>query len=333
MTRWGILSTARINRLVIAGARLSQDAQVVAVASRDRGRAETFAREHEIERTYGSYDELLADPDLDAVYIPLPNSLHVEWARRALQAGKHVLCEKPLSRREADVASLFDLAEQSDRLCMEAFMWRHHPQTRELARLVGDGAIGELRLVRAAFSFTLTDLADVRMRPEFDGGALMDVGCYTVSAARLLAGEPRRLTALQAVSPSGVDIRFVANLGFEGGVLASIVAALELPDRSELEAIGAEGTIEVSDPWHCRTPGLTLRRGREIERFDFEPADSYRLELDNLGAAIRGDAQLLLGRADAVGQARTIEALYSAAESGEAIELPPVKAQAVPGGR
>lgn len=321
VTRWGIISTARINQRVLAAAKASDEVEVIAVASRERKRAEAYAREHGLERAYGSYEELLADPYLDAVYISLPNSLHVEWAIRALQAGKSVLCEKPLSRREADVAALFATAERTGRLCMEAFMWRHNPQTKQLAGLIADGAIGELRLIRAAFSFTLTDLADARMLPGLDGGALMDVGCYPVSAVRLLAGEPRRLTAQQIVGSTGVDVRFVASLLFAEGVLAQLDGALDLPNRSELEAVGSEGFISVSDPWHCHAPGLTLQRGPEIERFVLAPEDSYRLELENMSAAIRGAGEPLLGRADALGQARTIEALYQSAESGEAIEL------------
>src|SRR5712691_3156482 len=158
--RWGIISTARINRLVLAGAALSAEVEVVAVASRDLTKAESYAREHGIERAHGSYEELLEDADVDAVYISLPNALHVEWATRALEAGKHVLCEKPLGRRAADVEALFDTAEASDRFLMEAFMWRHNPQTKRLQELVEEGAVGDLRLVRAAFSFPLTDLGN-----------------------------------------------------------------------------------------------------------------------------------------------------------------------------
>ena len=317
MTRWGILSTANINRLVLAGAAASAQVDIAAVASRDLARAAAYARDHGIPQAYGSYEELLADPSLDAIYISLPNALHVEWATRALQAGKHVLCEKPLSRHPEQVEELFDTAERSGRLCMEAFMWRHHPQTKRLAALVADGAIGELRLVRAAFSFAASNPANVRLRPDLDGGALMDVGCYCVSACRLLAGEPVRVTAQQVVGPSGVDVRFAATLAFDDSVLALIDCALDLPDRSELEAIGSKGTLRVQDPWHCRQPTLRLQRGDVVELIEVEREDSYRLELENLGAAIRGEAEPLLGRADAVGQARAIEALYRSAATGE----------------
>jgi xylose dehydrogenase (NAD/NADP) len=318
--RWGIISTARINRLVLAGAALSAEVEVVAVASRDLTKAESYAREHGIERAHGSYEELLEDADVDAVYISLPNALHVEWATRALEAGKHVLCEKPLGRRAADVEALFDTAEASDRFLMEAFMWRHNPQTKRLQELVEEGAVGDLRLVRAAFSFPLTDVGNVRMRAELHGGSLMDVGCYCVSAVRLLAGEPVRVTAQQVLGSTRVDVRFTGTLACQYDVLAHFDSALDVPDRSELEAIGSDGSIRVRDPWHCRRPGLRLERGDKVELIEIEPEDSYKLELESLSRAIRGEADPLLGRLDAVGQARTIEALYRAAESGEAVE-------------
>jgi predicted dehydrogenase len=158
------------------------------------------------------------------------------------------------------------------------------------------------------------------MIPDLDGGALMDVGCYCVSAARMLAGEPQRVTGEQVLSQTGVDSRFTATLAFDDDVLAVLDAGFDMPDRSELEAIGSEGSIGVHDPWHCREPGITLRRGDQLERIEIERENSYRLELENLSAAIRGQAEPLLGRADAVGQARTIEMLYAAADTGGAVE-------------
>src|SRR6478609_6808814 len=176
--KWGIMSTARINRLFLAGAREAPGVDLLAVASRDQSRAEQYASEHGLPRAFGSYDEMLADPDVEAVYVSLPNSQHVEWSVRAMEAGKHVLCEKPLSRRVADVEAAFDVAERTERLLMEAFMWRYHPATEILMRLIGDGVAGQLRVVRAAFGFTLDPAADnLRWSCELEGGALMDVGC------------------------------------------------------------------------------------------------------------------------------------------------------------
>jgi xylose dehydrogenase (NAD/NADP) len=318
---WGVLSTARINRLVLGGARKSDRVDVVAVASRDQARAEAYAREHGIERAYARYEALLEDPEVEAVYISLPNSMHVDWSIRALEAGKHVLCEKPLANRAADAERAFDAAESAQRLLMEAFMYRHHPQTRKLEALVKDGAIGSLQLVRASFSFTVADASNVRLLSDLDGGALMDVGCYCVSAARLLAGEPERVHGEQVLGPSGVDVHFAGTMRFRGGVIGQFDSSLRLPFRDELEAIGSDGSVFLDDPWHCRAPAIDLLRDGETQRIEIEPADSYQLELENVSDAIRGVAQPLLGRADAVGNARAIEALYRSAETGELTAL------------
>jgi D-xylose 1-dehydrogenase (NADP+, D-xylono-1,5-lactone-forming) len=312
---WGFISTANINDKLLAGAAESDRVDVIAVASRDAARAEAYARERGIERAYGSYEELLADPDVEAVYISLPNSLHVEWSIRALEAGKHVLCEKPMSRRAEDVERAFDVAEQSGRLLMEAFMYRHNPQTARLKELVDGGAIGRLRLVRAAFSFPLADAENVRLNPSLDGGGLMDVGCYCVSGSRLLGGEPEQVYGEQVLGESGVDELFTGTMRFPGNVLAQFDSGLVLPERDELEAVGEEGSLFLDDPWHCQRPVIELRTAGGVEEISVEPADSYRLQLENLSDAIRGEAEPVLGRQDAVGQARAIEALYrSAAE-------------------
>jgi D-xylose 1-dehydrogenase (NADP+, D-xylono-1,5-lactone-forming) len=319
--RWGIVSTAHINRLVIPGAHASPKVELVAVASRDLARAEEYARQWEIARAYGSYDELLADPEIEAVYISLPNTLHCEWSIRALEAGKHVLCEKPLSRNSAEVEATFDVAEREGRMLMEAFMYRHSPQTARLVGLVESGAIGELRLVRAAFSYSLYDEANIRLHPELEGGALMDVGCYCVSGARLLAGEPESAFGQARIGESGTDWVFTGLLRFPGDVLATFDCGTALPDRDELEAIGSEGSLFLDDPWHSRTPVIEVRREDGVERIELEPVDSYRLELENLSDAIRGEAEPLLGRKDALGQARVLEALYASSVRGEPVGI------------
>ncbi len=318
--RLGILSTARINRLVLAGARDSDRVEVTAVASRDLARAEAYAREQGIERAYGSYEELLADPELDAVYNPLPNSMHVEWSIRALEAGKHVLCEKPLSRRPEDVERAFDVAERTGRILTEAFMYRHNPQTARLKELVDGGSIGELRVVRAAFSFTIDDPANIRLAADLDGGALMDVGCYCVNGSRFLAGEPEHVFGT-SVTEAGADTVFAATMSFPGDVIAQFDCGFRLPMRDELEAVGSEGSLFLDDPWHCRRPVIELRREGGVEEITLEPVDSYRLELENLADAVEGKAELLLGREDALAQARAIEALYRSAGSGMAVSL------------
>jgi D-xylose 1-dehydrogenase (NADP+, D-xylono-1,5-lactone-forming) len=315
---WGILSTARIGARLVRGARETDAADIVAVASRNAASAQAFADAHGIPRAHGSYEALLADPDVEAVYIPLPNSMHVDWTLRALQAGKHVLCEKPMDRRPGQVARAFDLAERSGLVLSEAFMWRHNPQTARLRALLDEGAIGDLRLVRACFSFMLAADVDVRLDPALDGGALMDVGCYCVSGARFVAGgEPQSVAAEVVTGPTGVDTRLTGLLRFDGDRLAIVDCGFDVTSRGELEVVGAEGRILVPDPWHCIAPRIVVERGYEREVIELEPADSYRLELEDCSAAIRGERAPLLGRADALGQARTIDALYrSAAEGG-----------------
>ena len=315
--RWGLLSTARINDAILDGAAQSARTDVVAVASRDQDRADVYAREHGIERAHGSYDALLADDEIEVVYVSLPNSFHAEWSIRALEAGKHVLCEKPLARRVEDVERAFETAERADRFLMEAFMYRHHPQTRKAADLLAGGAIGELRQLRSLFSFTLTDEANVRLRPELDGGALMDLGCYCISLERLLAGEPELVFGRRRVGATGVDVGFVGVLQFADGVFGEFHCGFDLPSGTGLEAIGTEGTLVVRDPVRCRDPHVEVNG----ERIDVEDVNRYFLEVENFSAAVRGEADPQLGRADAVGQARVIEALYRSAASGAAVSL------------
>jgi predicted dehydrogenase len=316
---WGILSTARINEKFLAGTAQSQTTRVLAVASRDASVARQFADRQGIERAYGSYEELLDDPDLEAVYISLPNSLHLEWTRRALEAGKHVLCEKPLSRRPAEVNAAFDVADERQRLLMEAFMYRHHPQTARLVELVAEGAVGELRMIRSAFSFPLTDAPNVRLQAQLEGGALMDVGCYCVSASRLLAGEPELVWGQQVIGGDGVDVVFTGSMRFAGDVVGNFDAGMVMAARSALEVVGSGGTLVLDDPWHCQRPVIELRRPHGVERIQLPAINPYLLEADNLSQAIRGRARPLLGRSDAVAQARVIDALYRSAADGSAV--------------
>lgn len=313
---WGLMSTAPINDRILDAAKESDLAEVVAVGSRDAERAKGYARERGIPRAHGSYDELLADPEVEAVYISLPNGLHVEWTLRALEAGKHVLVEKPLSRRAEEVERVFDVADSADLVVSEGFMWRHHPQTVKLVQLLEEGTIGALRLVRVGFSFPLEidrGPDDARFSAELDGGALMDLGCYCISAIRLVAGEPASLAGKQVVGPTGVDVIFTGAFTHAGEVLSHFDCSFVVPRRAELEVLGEEGSLFVTTPFVITSPGIELRRDGDVKQVVVEQADSYRLELENVGAAIRGEARLLLGRDDAVAQARTIEALYESA--------------------
>jgi len=322
--RLGIVSTAGINRHVIPPAKASTLVDLVAVASRDQKRAGDYAKEWQIGRSYGSYDALLADTDIEAVYISLPNHEHVPWTLRALEAGKHVLCEKPLTRYPAEIETVWGLAESRGLVVCEAFMWRHLPQTKRFAELVSAGAIGELQFVRSLFSFAMSDPAtNVRMKREWEGGSLMDIGTYCVSGIRLLAGEPLAVYGEQVPGGDGVDVRFGGLMRYESGVRGLFYSSFESPSRKELEAIGSEGVLRLHDPWHAWRGGIELQREEEAEseRIEVETGDSYRLELDDFARAIRGEKEPLLGRADALGQARALAALYISAEEGRPVEL------------
>jgi xylose dehydrogenase (NAD/NADP) len=312
--RWGILSTANItDKLLDSGT----DQEFVAVGSRDGARAEAYAREKGIARAHGSYEALLADPDVDAIYNPLPNSLHVEWSIRALQAGKHVLCEKPLTRHPEDVDRVFDAAEREGRVLAEAYMWRHHPQVARARELLDSGAIGDLRVIRSAFAYVQGNPDDIRLHASLDGGGLMDVGCYCVSGCRTLAGtEPESASADYVPGGhGGVDVSLVATLRFPGDLLAHFDCGLTYTGGGALEAVGSYGSFVLTDPWHGNDAIIELRRGDgPVERIETGPANSYALELADFEAAVRGERQPLLGRDDALGQARAIAALYTSAE-------------------
>jgi D-xylose 1-dehydrogenase (NADP+, D-xylono-1,5-lactone-forming) len=290
--RWGVLSTAGIGRLVIEAARAADHAEFVAVASRDAGRARAFAGELGLEASFGSYEELLASGQVDAVYVPLPVAMHTEWTVKALEAGKHVLCEKPLATGAADAARCFDAAETAGRRCVEGLMYRHHPQTTLARKLVAGGAIGRLAHVRAALSVSVPP-DDIRRSLELGGGALGDLGCYCASAIRLFAGEPERVWATQARDgEGGVDLRLAATLRLPADVLAQFDVALDLTRRDELELVGTEGRLTVPDPWLCRATHLELSRDGQVERIPVDPEgalapsdpdhDVYRIELDTV---------------------------------------------------
>ena len=314
--RWGLLGTSRINAKLLAGARLSAAAEVVAVGSRSAGTGRAFADANDIARVHGSYEALLADRDVEAIYIPLPNSMHHPWTLQALAAGKHVLCEKPYTRRPAEVDVAWDAADAAGLVLQEAYMWRHTPQAARLVELLP--SIGEMVSIRSTFSHRLEDDADIRLDAALDGGSLMDVGGYCISAARLIAGEePDAVFGHQVTTADGVDRRFAALLRFPSGVTATFQSGFDSFSES-LEVIGRDGTISVPDPWHS-TQGLILVDGQQVR---VEPINPYQCELDDMAAAIRGQKAPLLGRADAMGQARTIEALYRSAAEAVPVPLP-----------
>ncbi len=320
--RLGLLSTARINAAIVTGAAAVDGVDVVTVGSRDAARARAHADELGVPRAVGSYEAVLEDPDVDAVYVSLPNGLHVDWAIRALAAGKHVLCEKPLTRRPDDARRAFDAAERAGRVLSEAFMWRHHPQAATLVASLP--RVGTLRSVRAAFAFGLDRPEDPRWDPALDGGALMDVGCYCVSGLRLVAGEPEQVVAQQVEHPDhpGVDVRMAGAMRFAGDVLGSFECAFDTAPRAGLEVVGDQGRLALSDPWHGRHGGVdVVAADGATDRVEVEQADPYAEQLRDFAAAAADGRPPRLGPDDALGQARVIAALYESAASGEAVDL------------
>jgi xylose dehydrogenase (NAD/NADP) len=335
--RWGMLSTAAIGRVVAGAIRGSAEAEFVAVAGRDRDRAAAYAAELGVPRSVGSYDALLADDGVDAVYIPLPIALHTEWTIRALQASKHVLCEKPFAMTAADAAACFDAADAAGRLCIEGLMWRHHPQTLLAQKLLAEGAIGRLAHIRAALTVDVAP-GDIRRTGRLGGGASLDLGCYCVSAIRLFGGQPLRVAAEQVIDSAegadNADLRLAATFALPGDVLAQFDVALDFPRRDELELIGTDGKITVPDPWLCRYGFVELERGGTTERLPADPAgeyglsadpdnnDAYRIEFAAASRAIAAGAKPAFGRADAVDQAAAIEAVRRAAATGTRVTVP-----------
>ena len=313
--RWGLLGTARINEKLIRGARASATAEVVAVGSRSAEKGRAHADGFGIARVHDSYEALLWDPDVDAIYVSVPNALHHEWTLKAIAAGKHVLCEKPYTRRPAEVDVAWDAADAAGVVLMEAFMWRHTPQADRIVELLP--RIGELVSITATFSHRLRDDGDIRVNRALDGGSLMDVGCYCVSGARLMAGEePEMVFAREVTTSDGVDRRMTALLRFPSGVSATFHCGFDSASES-LAAIGRDGTISLPDPWHS-TQGLIFVDGEEDR---VEPLNPYGCELDDMAAAIRGERAPRLGRADAMAQARVIEALYRSAADAVPVSL------------
>jgi predicted dehydrogenase len=321
--RWGILGTARIARtLFVPGVRASAETEVLAVGSRSLEAARLFADQLAISRAYGAYEALLADPDVDAVYIGLPNRLHAEWTIRAAQAGKHVLCEKPLARRAVEAEQMAAACQAAGVLLMEAFMWRHHPQHARVRAVLDSGAIGEPSFVRASFGYVIDPVRgagglNIRLAPALEGGSLMDVGCYGVNAARWVFGaEPQAVAAQQRVDPTyGVEISFGGVLRFPGGQLALVDSSFVHAPLNRYEVAGPAGRIVVEPAFRPdEAPGrIAIYRGSDHRVDEVPPANQFANEADHFARSIRAGT-LMPPAENGVAQAKALEALYAAAE-------------------
>jgi predicted dehydrogenase len=319
--RWGVFGTANIGRVAVNPAlQASRNGTLLAVASRDDERARAFAAQWEIPRHHGSYEALLDDAEIDAVYIPLPNSLHAPWTIRAAERGKHILCEKPLALTAAECRDMQRAADANGVKLMEAFMYRFHPRTEKAVELARSGALGVVRAIRSAFTFRLTRPGNIRLDATLGGGALMDVGCYCVNVSRTMAGsEPVEVQAWASWAPTGVDSELSGALRFDGGLVAHFDCALDLERREVYEVAGTDASITV-DTGFLPGPGnvtIVEHRGRGQEvRHEIKGADEYILMVEHFADCALNDRPLRYDAAEAGANAAVLEALYRSARSG-----------------
>jgi len=318
--RWGILGPGRIAPRIVRGLEGNPRGELYAVAGRDHGRAQDFAERHGAATAHPTFEALLDDPLVDVVYIALPNSLHAEWTVRALDAGKHVLCEKPFAMTVDEVDDIATAATRNNRIAVEAFMYLHHPQTLRMLELVRSGRLGSVQLISGTFSFLLDYPNDPRVDPDLGAGSLWDVGCYPVSISRRIAGEePDGVGGFARFDERGVDRTFVGQLHFPSGLLAHFESGFGAPDRERVEVVGSEATLVVHHPFlpspDGPPPAMTITRDGEIETIELESADQYRAEVDDLQAAILDGAPPRVDLAFSRGGIATLAALDQAARS------------------
>jgi D-xylose 1-dehydrogenase (NADP+, D-xylono-1,5-lactone-forming) len=321
--RWGLLSTANINRALIKPLRASTRNRLTAVASRSQASAEAYAKEWKIARVFGSYQTMLADPEIDVVYNSLPNHLHAEWTINAVEAGKHVLCEKPIGLMPAEVDAMAAAAKKHGKVVAEAFMYRHHPQTLKAKELVESGAIGKLQLIRGSFTFSMKTDVNIRLNPEMGGGSIWDVGCYPISYTRFIVGaEPLEVFGQQVTGSSGIDDSFFGQMRFPGEVYAQFDSGFRTPFRTHLEIVGSEGTITIPSPFK---PGLNekimLERAGKGETIKVPKQELYIGEVEDMADAVLLGKSPRISLTDSRANVATIVALLESAKAGKPVTL------------
>jgi xylose dehydrogenase (NAD/NADP) len=331
--KWGVMGNATIARMcVIPAIQKSSNGSVHALATRSPVRAQQVAADHQIDQIYNSYDALLVDEAIDAVYIALPNQLHRPWTIKALRAGKHVLCEKPLACSAKEALEMAAVSEDCGRYLMEALMYRFHPRSRRIKQLVAEGRIGTPCLVRSAFCFRMgqkdwTNEKNARLKPEMGGGALLDVGCYSVSAARwFLGAEPTQVQAQAVYNPGGVDVHMVGTLGFGATALATFEASFISALQQTYSISGADGVIELPHnafvPWENDAAFILREKDEEAGQQHVIPgADEYQLMVEHFADVVMGNTDLMVSPVDSIGNMRALDALAQAARTGEMVKL------------
>ncbi len=321
---WGLLSTARINRALIPPLQVSKRNHLLAVASRSQATANAYAKEKKISRAHGSYEALLADPEIDVIYNPLPNHLHAEWTIKAVEAGKHVLCEKPLALSVEEVDAIKAAAHKYGRVVAEAFMYRHHPQTLKVQELVKNGSIGTLKLIRGSFSFILSREEDIRLLdPAMGGGSIWDVGCYPTSYARTVVGEnPVEVFGWQVTGKTGIDETFVGQMRFGSDVHTQFDSSFAIPFHSFMEIIGSEGTLSIPKPFKPDVnERIFLTREEKTETIKVKGQELYLGEVEDMADAILLGKDSRVSLNDSRANVAVIKALLESARVGKPIKL------------
>jgi predicted dehydrogenase len=321
--KWGLLSTARINRALIPPLRASNRNQLAAVASRTQESADRYAREWKIARAHGSYEALLADPEIDVIYNPLPNHLHAEWTIKAVEAGKHVLCEKPLALNVEEVDAIRSAAREHGRVVTEAFMYRHHPQTLQVQEMVKNGSIGTIKLIRGSFTYVLSREGDVRLDPAMGGGSIWDVGCYPISYARTLVGEnPLEVFGWQVTGPTGIDETFVGQMKFEKDILAQFDSSFVTPFHTFMEIVGSEATLNIPRAFKPATDEkIYLTRGDKPETIKIKGQELYLGEVEDMADAVLLGQPPRISLDDSRGNVAILSAFVESAKAGKPIQL------------
>ncbi len=320
---WGLLSTARINNALIPPLRASKRNKLVAVASRSQEKSDAYAKEKKIPRVHGSYEALLADPEIDVIYNPLPNHLHAEWTIKAVEAGKHVLCEKPLALSVEEVDAIRAAARIHGRVVAEAFMYRHHPQTLKVREIIKSGSLGTLKLIHGSFSFVLTHEGDVRLKPEWGGGSIWDVGCYPISNARSALGEnPLEVYGQQITGPTGIDETFIGQMKFTNDVYMQFDSSFVIPFHAFMEFVGSEGTLNIPVPFKPNeNEKIYLTRDGKTETIKIKGQELYIGEVEDMADAILLGKEPRISLDDSRSNVMTITALLESARTGKAVKM------------
>ena len=320
---WGLLGTARINRAVIPPIRTSKYSQLVAVASRSKEKASEYAASWGIPRIHSKYEDLLADPEIDVIYISLPNSLHAEWSIKALQMGKHVLCEKPLTTSLQDADAVIEVAQKTGKVITEAFMYLHHPQTMLVKQMVDNGEIGSLQLIRGSFCYFNTRVDDVRFDPTLGGGSLWDVGCYPISYAHYLTGHaPLEVYGHQVTGPTGIDLMYVGQMLFPAGVIAQFDCSFITERKAEVEIIGEKGRILIPEPYKPGKRTHIILQHQEQEReITIKGPELYQGEIEDIENAILHNEPARISLNDSRENIMTVEALYSSSQLSTSVAI------------